>query len=162
MTTRAPDSKFPLLYQVNPRMLLGETAAAGARAARAPASRADLERSLPDLRDADIIGSPFAIVGYDVHRDFGGDPALARLRQRLHRRQLRLLVDFIPNHIALDHPWVDAHPEFLIEGDEDDLRREPRNYVALQTARGRRIFAHCRDPNFWGWNDTLQLNFRHG
>ena len=198
MTTRAPGSQFPLLYQVNPRMLLGETAAARARpprsticrmicstappragsagsgcwasgrrawpdseGARAPASRADLQRDLPDLRDADIVGSPFAIVGYDVHRDFGGDPALARLRERMHRRELRLLVDFVPNHVALDHPWVEAHPEFLIEGDEDDLRREPENYVALQTSRGRRIFAHGRDPNFSGWNDTLQLNYRH-
>jgi glycosidase len=192
-------STFPLLYQVNPRVLLSETAVAragpatldalpdelfdraaaqgfswiwmlgvwqtglaGQQGARAPASRTDLQHDLPDLRDDDIIGSPFAIVGYDVHRDFGGDPALARLRERMHRRQLRLLVDFIPNHVALDHPWVEAHPEYLIEGDEDDLRREPKNYVALQTSRGRRIFAHGRDPNFWGWNDTLQLNHRHG
>jgi Alpha amylase, catalytic domain len=198
MTTRGPGSRFPLLYQVNPRMLVGETAGAPARAAsldalpddlfdraaargfrwiwmlgvwqtglagqqgaRGPASLADLRRSLPDLRDADIVGSPFAIVGYDVHRDFGGDLALARLRERMHHRELRLLVDFVPNHVALDHPWVDAHPEFFIEGDEDDLRGEPKNYVALQTSRGRRIFAHGRDPNFPGWNDTLQLNYRH-
>lgn len=196
--TRAQGSKFPLLYQVNTRVLVSETAAARARpttlddlpddlfdraaargfswiwmlgvwqtglagqqGARAPASRADLQNDLPDLRDADIVGSPYAIVGYDVHRDFGGDLALARLRERMHRRDLRLLVDFIPNHVALDHPWVDAHPEFFIEGNEDDLRREPKNYVALQTTRGRRILAHGRDPNFWGWNDTLQLNFRH-
>ena len=199
MTARAPRSKFPLLYQVNPRVLANETASAGARqatlddlpddlfdraaargfrwiwmlgvwqtglagqrGARAPASRADLRHDLPDLREADVVGSPFAIVGYDVHRDLGGDPALARLRERMRRRHLGLLVDFIPNHVALDHPWVDAHPEFLIEGDEEDLRREPRNYVALATAKGRRIFAHGRDPNFWGWNDTLQLNYRHG
>ncbi len=138
-----------------------QTGLAGLAGARAPASRADLRHDLPDLRDADIVGSPYAITGYDVHRDFGGDPALARLRERMHRRELRLLVDFIPNHVALDHPWVDTHPEFLIEGDEDALRREPKNYVALQTAQGRRIFAHGRDPNFWGWNDTLQLNYRH-
>ena len=193
-----PGARFPLLYQVNTRLLVSETGAArgrpstlddvpddlfdraaargfhwlwmlgvwqtglaGQRGARAPASRADLQHDLPDLGDADIVGSPFAIVGYDVHDDFGGDPALARLRQRMHRRDLRLLVDFVPNHIALDHRWVDAHPEFLIPGDEDDLRREPENYVALETAAGRRIFAHGRDPNFFGWNDTLQLNYRH-
>jgi Alpha amylase, catalytic domain len=190
---------FPLLYQVNTRVVVGETAGArdrpatlddlpddlfdraaargfgwiwmlglwqtglaGMQGARTPASRAALQHDLPDLRDADIVGSPYAIVGYDVHRDFGGDPALARLRDRLHRRDLRLLVDFVPNHVALDHPWVDAHPEYLIEGNEDDLRREPENYVALQTAGGRKIFAHGRDPNFSGWNDTLQLNYRHG
>jgi hypothetical protein len=192
-------SKFPVLYQLNTRILVTETGtargrpatlddlpdslfaeaasrgmawiwmlgvwqtgAAGMRVSRDPAFRADLAAALPDLREADIVGSPFAIVGYDVHRDFGGDAALARLRERLRARNLSLLVDFVPNHVALDHPWVESHPEYLIEGSEDDLRREPKNYVALETSRGRRIFAHGRDPNYPGWSDTLQLNYRHG
>ena len=96
------------------------------------------------MRAADIVGSPFAIVGYDVHRDFGGDAALARLRERARRRGQRLLLDFVPNHVALDHPWVDSHPEYLIAGSEDDLRREPKNYVALETARGRDLRARPR------------------
>src|SRR3954447_26006751 len=127
-----------------------------------PISATTISSARPSPSSGTTSISPSAIVAYDVHRDFGGDPALARLRQRMHRRQLGLLVDFVPNHVALDHPWVDAHPEFLIAGNEDDLRREPKNYIALQTARGRRIFAHGRDPNFFGWNDTLQLNYRHG
>ena len=80
----------------------------------------------------------------------------------MHRRELRLLVDFVPNHVALDHPWVDAHPEFLIAGDEDDLRREPKNYVALQTARGEGSSRTAAIRTSSGWNDTLQLNYRHG
>jgi hypothetical protein len=139
-----------------------QTGPMGRESSRGPAARADLRADLPDLREADIVGSPFAIVGYQVHRDFGGEPALARLRERLRRRGLSLLLDFVPNHIALDHPWVEAHPEFLIAGSEDDLRREPKNYLALETAQGRKIFAHGRDPNFPGWSDTLQLNYRHG
>ena len=36
----------------------------------------------------------------------GGDEGLARLRERLRELGLRLLLDFVPNHMALDHPWV--------------------------------------------------------
>ncbi len=64
----------------------------------------ECRRALPDLKVEDICGSPFAIVAYRTNRDFGGDDALARLRQRLARRGLKLLLDFVPNHTAPDHP----------------------------------------------------------
>lgn len=116
---------------------------------------------LPDLRDDDICGSPFAIQSYTVHKDFGGSQALARIRKRLSRRGLRLLLDFVPNHVAPDHPWVESHPEFFIRGTDEDLAREPQNFVRLQTERGEMILAYGRDPYFSGWPDTLQLNYRH-
>jgi glycosidase len=47
-----------------------------------------------------------------VHDALGGDATLARLRDRLRRRGLRLMLDFVPNHTALDHPWVENHPEY--------------------------------------------------
>jgi hypothetical protein len=123
--------------------------------------RAEFEHELPDLRDQDIVGSPFAVKAWTVHQDFGGDEALARLRQRLQRRGVKLLLDFVPNHVAPDHPWVTSHPEYFIPGSEQDLAREPQNYIRLQTAGGARILAHGRDPYFDGWPDTLQLNYRH-
>lgn len=126
-----------------------------------PEWRAEFERTLPDLRDADITGSPFAIVSYTAHADFGGDEALARVRERLASRGLRLLLDFVPNHVALDHPWRDTNPEFLVHGDDARLSREPENYVAVETRSGRRVLAYGRDPYFSGWPDTLQLNYCH-
>ncbi len=45
--------------------------------------------------------SPFAITDYSCHKDFGGDEALARLRDRVHAKGMRLLVDFVPNHMAV-------------------------------------------------------------
>ena len=116
---------------------------------------------LADLRDEDIAGSPFAIQAYTAHVDFGGDDALARLRVRLARRGVRLMLDFVPNHTAPDHPWVDRHPEFYIEGTEADMAREPENFGRVATATGPRVLAFGRDPYFPGWNDTLQLNYRH-
>jgi len=124
-----------------------------------PQWRREFEETLPDLADDDIGGSGFAITGYTVHQALGGDAALTRLRQRLHRRGLRLMLDFVPNHTALDHPWTVTHPEFYVAGSELNLARAPHNYVWVKRAAGDLLLAHGRDPYFPGWPDTLQLNY---
>src|SRR5271165_454491 len=45
-----------------------------------PEWRKEFEETLPELREEDISGSGFAITGYTVHENLGGDAALARLR----------------------------------------------------------------------------------
>jgi hypothetical protein len=125
-----------------------------------PEWQADFRNVLPDLKPEDICGSPFAIVAYTVHVDFGGDAALARLRERIRQRGMRLMLDFVPNHTALDHPWAQAHPEFYVAGVEEQLRSQPQNYIRIETAQGAKILAHGRDPYFSGWPDTLQLNYQ--
>jgi hypothetical protein len=137
-----------------------QTGQAGQRASRTdPNWRREFEETLPDLRDEDILGSGFAITGYTVHSSLGGDEALARLRERLRGRGLRLLLDFVPNHTALDHPWVEQHPEYYIHGADQDLARFPMNYVWAKRKQGDVLLAHGRDPYFPGWPDTLQLNY---
>lgn len=121
--------------------------------------RAEFRHILPDLEDKDISGSCFAITGYTVGPSLGGTAALGRLRRRLRARNLRLILDFIPNHTALDHPWVKQHPEYYVGGTEADLARAPHNYVRIDTGDGPRIIAHGRDPYFPGWPDTAQLNY---
>src|SRR5262245_56760211 len=104
--------------------LLGvwQTGEAGRKVSRADAQvRAGCVKELPDLREQDFVGSPFAVKTWNTHEDFGGDAALARIRKRLADRGLKLLLDFVPNHVALDHPWVDAHPEYFVPGSEEDL-----------------------------------------
>src|SRR5499433_3771302 len=121
--------------------------------------RREFQETLPDLREEDIPGSGFAITGYTVHRDLGGDAALDRLRERLRKRNLRLMLDFVPNHTGIDHPWVEDHPDYYIVGTERDLARAPANYVWVKRKRGDLLLAHGRDPYFPGWPDTLQLNY---
>jgi hypothetical protein len=136
------------------------TGAAGQRVSRTnPEWRREFAETLPDLREEDIGGSGFAITGYTVHPDLGGDAALARLRQRLRARGLRLMLDFVPNHTALDHPWVENHPEYYVAGSELDLTRAPHNYTWVKRMHGERLLAHGRDPYFPGWPDTLQLDY---
>jgi hypothetical protein len=139
-----------------------QTGPAGRQVSRTqPDWRRGYPHDLPDVTDEDICGSPFAVQEYTVHRDFGGDAALARLRQRLHQRGLRLLLDFVPNHTALDHPWTQTHPEFYLSGSEADLAREPQNWQRIASGELTLILAHGRDPYFPGWPDSLQLNYRH-
>jgi hypothetical protein len=139
--------------------LLGmwQTGPAGRRiSASNPAWLEEYARILPDFRSSDVCGSCFAVQDYRVHEDFGGDPALDRLRERLYRHGLRLVLDFVPNHTAPDHPWVTEHPDYYVAGSEQQLQEQPRNYCRLD---GDRILAYGRDPYFDGWADTLQLNY---
>jgi hypothetical protein len=69
------------------------------------------------------------------------------------------MLDFVPNHTALDHHWVDEHPEFYIAGNGSDLLWESVNYTRIRRDTGDLILAHGRDPFFPGWPDTLQLNY---
>lgn len=124
-----------------------------------PEWRREFEQTLPDLTESDIGGSGFAISGYSVHAGLGGDAALARLRERMKSRGLRLMLDFVPNHLAPDHPWVASHPDYFVQGTDADLAREPHNYVRVPLGAETRVFAHGRDPYFPGWPDTLQLNY---
>jgi hypothetical protein len=136
------------------------TGLAGQRVSRSnPEWRTEFEETLPDLADADIAGSGFAITGYTVHPDLGGDAALERLRQRLGARGLWLMLDFVPNHTAPDHPWVEDHPDYYVAGTELDLAREPQNYTRVAGTGGDRVLAYGRDPYFAGWPDTLQLDY---
>ena len=124
-----------------------------------PEWRQEFEATLQDLTEEDIAGSGFAITQYSVHPDLGGDAALKRLRERLHQRGLKLMLDFVPNHMAPDHPWVAQHPDYFIAGTEKDLVEQPQNYMRVKSGKSELILAHGRDPYFFGWPDTIQVDY---
>ena len=137
-----------------------QTGAAGQRISRENEQwLAEFREFLPDFTQDDVCGSCFAIVKYEAHARFGGNGALDRLRDRVHARGIKVLLDFVPNHTALDHKWVTQHPDFYIHGSEEDLQREPQNYIRMGSDPASPIFAYGRDPYFDGWPDTVQLNY---
>jgi Alpha amylase, catalytic domain len=115
---------------------------------------ADFRQALPDFRPEDNVGSPYCVRQYIVDPHLGGPKGLAIARKELAKRGLRLILDFVPNHVAPDHPWVSQHPEFFIRGTSDDLRADPASYTEI----GGKVFACGRDPYFPAWTDVLQLN----
>jgi len=109
---------------------------------------------LPDFSPEDISGSPYAIADYFVDPHLGGSEGLAEARRQLASRGLCLLLDFVPNHVAPDHPWIEKHPEYFVRGDHDDQQREPNAFFRV----GESVIARGRDPYFPPWPDTAQLN----
>jgi hypothetical protein len=119
-----------------------------------PGLQAVHRQALPDFRNEDVAGSPYCIRGYEVDDHLGGPKGLAIARQALSQRGLRLILDYVPNHVAFDHPWAKAHPEYFVGGDEGDLSRDPAGFYKV----GDHVIARGRDPYFPPWPDVAQLN----
>jgi glycosidase len=119
--------------------------------------RAHSERALAGREEefgaCELAGSPYAITGYTVSRKLGGETALAKFRRKLNERGMKLVLDFIPNHTALDHPWIEAHPEFYLTSDS------PREHATKPDRGMTKWFAHGWCGFGDAWIDTLQLNY---
>jgi len=114
----------------------------------------DFRRALPDFRTEDNVGSPYCVRRYVVDEHLGGPEGLAVARQELSDRGINLVLDFVPNHVAPDHPWVAEHPEYFIRGSNDDAKRDPASFIEISGS----VYACGRDPYFPAWPDVLQLN----
>lgn len=122
-----------------------------------PDLRSEFERVLPDFHTEDVAGSPYCIRDYRVDPQLGGPDGLAQARDALAARGLRLVLDFVPNHVATDHPWTSQHPEYFVQGSADDLQRDPAAFIEVDGP----ILARGRDPYFPPWPDVVQLNAFH-
>ena len=131
---------------------------AGVRLARGTAPLLEeYRKALPDVAPDDIPGSPYCIRDYSVDPQLGGPEGLCVARAALAACGLGLILDFVPNHVALDHDWILEHPGFIIQGNATDLIRAPREFFQS----GGRVFACGRDPNYPPWEDVAQLNAFH-
>jgi hypothetical protein len=114
----------------------------------------DFRHALPDFIPQDNVGSPYCIRRYVVDRHLGGPNGLAHARRMLAVRGMRLILDFVPNHVAPDHPWVKEHPEYFVQGSSEELIQKPAEFIRVED----NILARGRDPYFPPWQDVVQLN----
>jgi glycosidase len=117
----------------------------------------DLHKALPDYKPEDNVGSPYCIRQYIVDESLGGPEGIAIARKELSMRGIRLMLDFVPNHLAPDHPWAIQHPEFIIQGTAEDIENDRASFIKTEG----KIFACGRDPFFPAWPDVIQLNAFH-
>ena len=110
--------------------------------------------ALPDVQDDDVLGSPYCVRDYVVDERFGGPDGLEAARQELAERDLALILDYVPNHVAADHSWVIDRPDYFLAGSDAELAAHPEEFMETESG----VFAKGRDPYFEPWQDVLQLN----
>lgn len=120
-----------------------------------PDLRRDYDAVLPGWTDADVAGSPYSIADYAVPKALGGDEELKKFRSKLNKLGLKLILDFVPNHLGLDHPWVNAQPELFVQSPQ-----QAEGTFAVKTAAGVVWVANGKDPYFPAWTDVAQLDYR--
>ena len=128
---------------------------ARARALTDPVQRAAYTKVLGTWQDEDVAGSPYAIAEYAVLEDLGGGDALKIFRRRLNAAGIQLVLDFVPNHLGLDSPWIWERPELFVQS----ASSTPETF-RQSTANGAIWLAYGKDPNFPAWADTVQLDYR--
>ena len=131
---------------------------------RSPASRKiakehvslqqEFHTALDNFSQEDIIGSPYAVYYYHIDSRLGGKDGLKSFREELIKREIKLILDYVPNHVAKDHPWTIEKSKLFIEGTREDLDRNPNAYFKVDD----KILAHGKDPYFPPWTDTVQID----
>ncbi len=119
-----------------------------------PGLRASWSAALADWTDADVAGSPYCIRDYEPDPAFGGWSGLDVARAELRARGALLMVDWVPNHVGPDSPWLLAEPDAFVQGTHGELAAQPEAFVAVGDA----VFARGKDPYFAPWPDVVQVN----
>lgn len=120
-----------------------------------PELKAEYDRVLPGWTADDVGGSAYAIADYTLDPFLGPPKDLSLLKNQLNQLGLKLILDFVPNHVALDHHWTTDHPEYLVRPTPTARRKYPQWFFKP----AQKVFlAHGRDPNYQPWSDTAQIN----
>ena len=86
------------------------------------------------------LGSYYAISDYrSINPEFGTLQDWKSLVDKIHGLGMKVIIDWVPNHTAPDHPWVKQHPEFYI-----------------RNAQGVPVHQPGTD-----WTDTRKLDFKN-
>ena len=107
--------------------------------------RQEYSQVLPDWTETDVTGSPYAVYDYNLDPMLGKPNELAQLKSNLNRHGLGLILDFVPNHFAFDHPWVLSYPGRFVRGTVEDKRAHPDWFFSPAPDI---YMAHGRDPYF--------------
>ena len=114
----------------------------------------NMKTVLPDFNPStDLAGSAYSISDYNINSLIGSHEDLLKVRSDINKRGMKLILDFVPNHVAPDHPWAESNPEYFIRGVPQDLN-DSSAFIEI----GANIYAKGKDPEYEPWSDVLQLN----
>lgn len=112
---------------------------------------------LPDYEESDVVGSPYAVDVYEVNPSIGDKESLARLKNLLNKKRMKLILDFIPNHFSAESRLIKENPDIFLSAGLRDIDLEPATF--FHNFDQKKIFAHGKDPFFAAWQDTIQVDY---
>jgi len=116
----------------------------------------EFKKSLPDLQNSDIIGSPYAVYEYKPNPIIAEhNLQLKQFRYKLNTIGKKLILDFVPNHMSVDSPLIEQYPDLFLYKKESSAVVCKNSFLH----KNGRIYYHGRDPYFDGWTDTVQWDF---
>jgi alpha-glucosidase len=107
--------------------------------------------------------SPMADFGYDVsdyedvHPEFGDLKTMQTLIDEAHKRGIRVVLDFVPNHTSSEHPWFlesrastdNAKRDWYVWRDPGPAGEAPNNWLAVFGGQA------------WEWDQKTQQYYMH-
>ncbi|MBV9774884.1 MAG: alpha amylase C-terminal domain-containing protein [Gemmatimonadetes bacterium] len=144
-------SRRAVIYEVNVRQYTPE------------GTFAALQRHLPRLRALGVdvlwlmpvqpigrvnrkggLGSPYSVADYTaVNPEYGTEADFRRFVDAAHAQGMKVILDWVANHTAYDHPWIAAHPEWY-EHRADGTIMNARDNEGRET----------------DWTDVAELDYR--
>ncbi len=158
-----PDSEWEELFKIYDMFwFMGIYTPSEASRENAKKYTSEYKDALPDIdKDTDVVASPFAIPEYKPNPQIANSwEDWDKVKNKLNEKGKKIILDFVPNHTALDHPWTKEHPEYYINGTKEIYEWNRDSFYKVTANDGNDYFlAHGKDPNFPSWSDTLQLNY---
>jgi hypothetical protein len=98
-------------------------------------------------------------VDYTLDEFFGFEWELKALKDKLNSMGLKLYLDFMSNHMAIDSKFAQDCMDCFVTADYDDYIKNKEAFCEKQIGDKTYYIAHGKDPNFPPWKDTIQLNY---
>jgi glycosidase len=68
------------------------------------------------------LGSYYSINDYTaINPEFGTEADFEQFVSYAHSLGFRIILDWVPNHTAWDHPWIDEHPEYYWKNEDGSI-----------------------------------------
>ena len=68
------------------------------------------------------LGSYYSIQDYGkVNPEFGTEEDFRNLVNKAHELDMYLILDWVPNHTAWDHPWITEHPDYYAQDEKGNI-----------------------------------------
>ncbi len=101
-----------------------------------------------DIKDEEekkkYLGSPYSVADYKtVNPDYGTPQDFKDLINQIHESDMKVIIDWVPNHTGWDNQWIFDHPEWYTQDSLGNII-DPIDYNTGKS---------------WGWTDVADLNY---